>query len=290
MLKALGHSGLDRLLLELDLTDQGVGTGSGLKARATSLAEYAIRNPARLTPERRTIAYEIILRARQIYQEGVQQNLNNGEREAFAAAMRREGQSPTSHSGQDSATVGGRNMGDGWADAEITFSGSDLDELRNAMVPQGAPPPPNPRRVFIVHGHDDGARETVARFLQHLGFEPIILHEQANRGRTIIEKFETHSEVGFAIVILTPDDIGGKQGGDPQPRARQNVILEWGYFIGKLGRSRVCALKKGSIEMPSDILGVVWEPLDDHGGWKIKIAKELSEAGFSISWEKVARG
>ncbi len=100
-----------------------------------------------------------------------------------------------------------------------------------------------PRRVFIVHGHDEGPREAIARFLERNGFEVIILHEQPNKGRTLIEKFEANSDVGFAVVILTADDTGGVHNGEQRPRARQNVLLELGYFIGKLGRKRVCAIE-----------------------------------------------
>lgn len=146
------------------------------------------------------------------------------------------------------------------------------------------------RKVFIVHGHDDAARETIARFLGNIGFEPIILHEQANKGRTLIEKFEANSDVGFAVILLTPDDLGGKANETTtQKRARQNVILEWGYFIGRLGRSNVCALMKGDVEIPSDIVGIVWEPLDDHGAWKKKLASELEHAGLNVDWNKFAR-
>lgn len=100
-------------------------------------------------------------------------------------------------------------------------------------------------RIFIVHGHDAAARESVARFLENLGFEAVILHEQANRGRTVIEKVEANSDVGFAVVLLTPDDLGrGISEADLEPRARQNVLLELGYFIGRLGRENVCALKR----------------------------------------------
>lgn len=143
------------------------------------------------------------------------------------------------------------------------------------------------RKVFIVHGRDTGARESVARFLEHAGFEPVVLHEQANQGRTIIEKFEDHSAANFAVVLLTPDDVGGMVGGTMNPRARQNVVLELGYFIGKLGRGRVCALKSGNIELPSDILGVAWTSFDESGGWKASLAKELQAAGFEIDWNKV---
>ena len=145
------------------------------------------------------------------------------------------------------------------------------------------------RKVFIVHGHDDGARETVARFLERIGLEAIILHEQANQGRTIIEKVVAHSDVGFAVVLLTPDDEGCVKGGTPEPRARQNVLLELGYFIGRLGREKVCALKRGALEIPSDFAGVVWETMDSGGGWKQALARELEAAGHNIDWNKVMR-
>jgi predicted nucleotide-binding protein len=142
------------------------------------------------------------------------------------------------------------------------------------------------RRVFVVHGHDEGARETGARFLERLGFEPIILHEQSSQGRTVIEKVEAHGNVGFAVVLLTPDDEGCSTQGNPQPRARQNVVLELGYFIGRLGRDRVCALKRGEVEIPSDFHGVVYEQFDASGSWKLALGRELRAAGFEIDWNK----
>lgn len=143
------------------------------------------------------------------------------------------------------------------------------------------------RKVFIVHGHDDHAREAVARFLEKIGLQPIILHEQANQGRTIVEKVEAHGDVGFAVVLLTPDDEGCKRGESPSPRARQNVILELGYFIGRLGRKSVCALKRDDLEIPSDFGGVVYETFDASGGWKQALGRELHDAGFEIDWNKV---
>ncbi|MFW0755900.1 TIR domain-containing protein [Pseudomonas sp. H11T01] len=144
------------------------------------------------------------------------------------------------------------------------------------------------RRVFVVHGHDEGARETVARFLMQLGFEPIILHEQANQGRTVMEKVEAHGQVGFAVVLLTPDDEGCAKGGTPEPRARQNVLLELGYFLGRLGRDKVCALKRGTLEIPSDFAGVVWESMEG-SSWKQALGRELEAAGHEIDWNKVMR-
>ncbi len=140
------------------------------------------------------------------------------------------------------------------------------------------------RAAFLVHGHDDGMREFVARYLEQLGIKPIILHEQASRGRTVIEKLERHANVPFAVVLLTPDDLGGAQAEREhlQSRARQNVVLELGFFVGRLGRERVCALYKGPLELPSDYVGVVYVPFDEAGGWRLLLARELKAAGFAI--------
>lgn len=148
----------------------------------------------------------------------------------------------------------------------------------------------NSNKVFIVHGHDGEAREAVARFLERLGLEAVILHERANRGRTIIEKVEANSDVSFAVVLLTPDDEGCSRGGTPEPRTRQNVLLELGYFLGLLGRDRVCALKRGDVVIPSDFAGVVWEEMDAGNGWKQALGRELEAAGHSIDWNVVMRG
>ena len=140
------------------------------------------------------------------------------------------------------------------------------------------------RKVFIVHGRDDAAKLLLADFLRKLGLEPIILHEQPNVGQTIIEKFEDHSEVGYAVVLLTPDDRGGlsEEGDSLSPRARQNVVLELGFFMGKLGRKRVCALVKGDVELPSDYDGILYIELDGSEGWKWNLLKELRGAGFTV--------
>lgn len=153
--------------------------------------------------------------------------------------------------------------------------------------------PPSSRKVFVVHGHDNEVKEATARFLAKLGLSPIILHEQPNSGRTLIEKFETYSDdVAFAVVLLTPDDVGGLRSSAtvPQPRARQNVVLELGYFMGRLGRSRVCALHKQGVELPSDYQGVVYIEMDAAGAWKPKLAQELIEAKISIDLSGIVGG
>jgi hypothetical protein len=141
----------------------------------------------------------------------------------------------------------------------------------------------NTKQVFIVHGHDDIAKLEMASFVKSLGLEPIILHLQASSGRTIIEKIEHYSNVGFGVVLYTPCDVGAKVGALASAyRARQNVVFEHGYLIGKLGRPRVAAVVKGQIETPNDISGVVYLALDDEGKWKESLTTEMRAAGYNV--------
>ena len=145
----------------------------------------------------------------------------------------------------------------------------------------------NMSQVFIVHGHDELVKIETARFIEKLGFEPIILHEQASSGKTVIEKIESYSNVGFGIVLYTPCDLGSKKGEETNlnARARQNVVFEHGYLIGKIGRENVCALVHKSVETPNDISGVVYIPLN--GSWKIELAKELRNSGYPVNMNLV---
>ena len=142
-------------------------------------------------------------------------------------------------------------------------------------------------KVFIVHGHDDLLKNEVARFVEKLDLDAIILHEQASSGNTIIEKIEENSNVGFGIVLYTPCDIGAKKEEKPnlKDRARQNVVFEHGYLIGKIGRRNVCALVKGNIEKPNDISGVVYISTSEE--WKLSLAKELRNSGYKIDMNLV---
>lgn len=147
---------------------------------------------------------------------------------------------------------------------------------------------PKKRRVFIVHGHDDRTKLDVARFIEKLGFEAVILHEQVNQGLTIIEKIEKNTDVGYGIVVYTECDKGGTSETayeNMKFRARQNVVFEHGYLIGKLGRKKVCALVNGDIEKPSDIDGILY--ISYQNNWQIEIAKELKKAGYSIDFNKI---
>lgn len=147
-------------------------------------------------------------------------------------------------------------------------------------------------KVFIVHGHDETAKANLEVFLHDIGLETVVLHRQADEGLTIIEKFEKHSDVGYAFILLTPDEIAylkaeeDKSEEDRQKefRARPNVIFEFGYFVGKLSRSRVCCLYTGDVTLPSDVHGMIYKKftssIEEVG---IGIIKELKVAGYEIS-------
>lgn len=146
---------------------------------------------------------------------------------------------------------------------------------KTATMPRG-------HTVFVVHGHDNARKLEVARFIERVtGQWPTILHEQSNRGRTVIEKLEDYAaEAGFAVVLLTKDDVGGMGPASLRPRARQNVVLELGLFIGLLGRSGVVALCEEEVERPSDIDGVLYVSFAEN--WQVKLAQEMQAAEIDV--------
>jgi len=184
-----------------------------------------------------------------------------------------------------------------WMDDRLHRLDSILQRLsifHSALKPVQATTAPAPPKQqsgdsFMVHGHDEAAKHEVARFIEQLGLRPIILHEKPDRVRTIIEKVEQHSDVGFAVVLLTPDDIGYPKDkpSEAKSRACQNVVLELGYFIGLLGRARVCALLKSDIEIPNDFAGVLYKPMDAKGAWRFELAREIKAAGIDVDLNKL---
>jgi hypothetical protein len=143
--------------------------------------------------------------------------------------------------------------------------------------------------IFVVHRHDNALLHEVVRVLERAtSREVTVLHEQPNRGRTLLEKFEAHAQVAsYAVVVLTADDIGGAVGHEPKPRGRQNVIFELGFFFGKLGRERVCVLLGEGVEQPSDITGLVYVAADASGSWKYKLGRELQAAGIHVALDRI---
>lgn len=165
----------------------------------------------------------------------------------------------------------------------------EIDKKNSTIIKdESLIPKEKSNKIFIVHGHDEALKNEVARFVEKFGLEAVILHEQPNNGKTIIEKLlDNASDSGFAIILYTPCDEGYKKGenNDVKDRARQNVILEHGLFIGILGRNNVVALVKGDIETPSDISGILYIPY--FGNWKFDLAKEMKTSGLEIDMNKI---
>lgn len=141
-------------------------------------------------------------------------------------------------------------------------------------------------KVFIVHGHDGELKEKVARRLEQQGIEAIILSEQVNRGRTIIEKLEAYSDVNVAIILFTQDDLGvaKEEKGNEKYRARQNVVFEAGYFMGYLGRENIIMIADENVEIPGDLSGMVYTTRDS---WEFEMLKELNAAGMKVNMNKL---
>ena len=148
----------------------------------------------------------------------------------------------------------------------------------------------NQRNVFISHGHDEEAITTVAKFVETLGLKATVPDEQPKKGQTIIDKFEEQAdEAGFAIVLLTPDDVGSsKATGKRKPRARQDIIFELGYLLGGLGNQRVCALYKEGVELPSAIRDVAYVPMDSTEDWKLKLSQGMRKAGLPVDMSRIS--
>jgi len=162
-------------------------------------------------------------------------------------------------------------------------------ELRSTTSKAKSPNLSN--KVFVVHGHDHALKTDVERFVHQIGLEPVVLHRQPDKGQTIIEKFEEHSDVGYAFILLTPDEVAYTIDQDAltdesrvkERRARPNVIFEFGYFVGKLGRDRVCCIYKEGVELPSDLTGLIYKKVSDTIETQaFSIIRELKAAGFAI--------
>lgn len=170
----------------------------------------------------------------------------------------------------------------------------EIDVVASPAEPEVVTSYASSDRVFIVHGQNEGKKYELESYLQKLLPEPpVILHQEPNGGQVLIEKLEVSaSSIGFAVVLLTGDDMGRAKPLEPQddnPRARQNVVLELGFFLGVLGRKRVVVLYEAGVELPSDLNGLVYVALDSAGGWKGKLASEMDHSGLDVDWSAIGR-
>ena len=177
-----------------------------------------------------------------------------------------------------------RSAGEGRFDVVDNTAGTSTPPERGDSVPAQREPRRTPNTVFVVHGQNHRVQADVVAFLGAIGLRPIVLHEQPNMGRHLLTKFIEEAElVTFAVVLMTDDDVGGPLGGAQVPRARQNVILELGYFLSHLGQARVCALITPGLETPSDFDGIVYIRVADSEGWKRELMRELVAADMPVT-------
>lgn len=276
LLKNITHAKFDQLLIEigLDHIDAGRNHG-GLLARSVALCKYVVDHMEEITVEGEPLALVLV---RYVAQLNPEDSLLGGEspvRNAFWANLKSDGYT------SENNNILPLNV------TSTTNTVAPYYSNRYQSISAVVTPPRNIRalsmnqkpKIFIVHGRDPLSKTEVARFLAEIGLKAVILHERPNGGRTLIAKFQEESaDIQFAIVLMTPDDVGGLLSEEQRPRARQNVIFELGFFIGKLGASKVCALVKGAIERPSDFDAVVYTTYDEGGAWKLELARELKHA------------
>lgn len=290
LLQHTGHAELDDLLAEIGIAEISAGRDvGGRQARAAALGGWVMRHPDASTAEGEQLGDFLVKHATRTFEhwnspDGPPQIANNHWR-AFEAALQE--------------------------DEHVMIGGSVMNtSVTRALRSLGSPPPKATgrqepllelttkarssvanRKVFVVHGRDSAMKETVARFLERVGLQPVILHEQPNKGRTLFTKFqEVAGEASFAVALLHPDDLGNLAADVDKglnPRARQNVILEMGFFVGKLGADRVVALVNGRVEKPSDFEGVVYVAYGDGLAWRLDLARELQAADVPFDSSKV---
>lgn len=282
-LSRLGHAGLDRFLLEIgiDAIDAGRGHG-GLAARCNALAKYALANTTEPTAEGALLADAIVEKAAELEHQETAYGWDESDSppSPLAQNLRKEG----------FKIDGGRIIPITHSELIATAKNSSpQNETANSKTVTPHMNGSKKSKVFLVHGRDDGAKDQIARYLEKMDIEVVILHERPNKGRTLITKFsEESSDVEFAVVLMTADDKGGLANAPcDEFRARQNVVLELGFFLGKLGSQKVCALVSSGVETPSDFDGVVYISYGPTTAWRTELAKELREAKVKFDHSKV---
>jgi hypothetical protein len=294
MLQTLSHTALDSFLLELDVPELQAPQSEGSRQdRANAIARFVADFPDALTLSGLRLDTAIVLRAIKAdpsYPDGDLIDIDKDLRERFwngarASGMLAAAPDPVPLAPLHHATVIAEEISSLLAQSSRPVPAAPSpSRLSTAALEAGAHAlPSEPAKVFIVHGRDVNLKLEVDNFLRRIGLEPVILHEQPNGGRHLLTKFiEVAKTCDFAIALLAEEDEGEYRGVTPlQGRARQNVVLELGYFLALLGPERTMGLKKGTIEEPSDYQGVVYT--SHAGDWRSEIARELHAAGISFN-------
>lgn len=282
LLKSLSHSELDEFILEVGVEGLNAPKSiGGRQARATEIGRFTVDNPDAQTPEGEYLSSAVVKRAALLdnkYPNGYLHDVSDNQRNKFWQSLEADGY--LFDKGEITPISGKRDAPDLPSEVKNVSRVKESSEKMMTKI--------DPRKVFIVHGRKQGPKDAVARFLAHIGLTPLILHEEPSRGQTLFQKFQdVAASSNFAVVIMTPDDIGGLEGEEPRGRARQNVIFELGFFIAKLGPQNVCVLVDGDVEKPSDYGSVVYVPYGDNTNWKADLARELRAAGMVFNAERV---
>jgi predicted nucleotide-binding protein len=176
----------------------------------------------------------------------------------------------------------------GKAEARAELEAALPAALGDEAAPRVEQPINGKTKIFVVHGHDTAALEQLELVLRRLGLDPFILQNNDGESKTLIEALEQqiYKEAAFGIVLMTPDDYGypkTQTDADRKPRARQNVILELGMVLASLGRERMVLLKKGALEIPTDVNGVIYLEFNEHvKEVAVKLATRMKKAGIEI--------
>jgi predicted nucleotide-binding protein len=288
------HDGLDVLLMVCDI-DEPLNIGGRSKQRRLLDVVKSLRDDLSSQDERAlSLVREVVARLPKDLDEREQRFVHSVHADGWdtaGGAVRARGVSEPSLAPQGEPVVPmAEAAGPGLI--AVTVEATPATAAASASAPRIVVSPEvdqaTSQRVFIVHGRDQHFREVVARFVERQQYQPVILAEQVNQGRTLFEKLlDEAADAAFAVAILSPEDLGGlRTENEYRARARQNVIFELGYFVALLGRKRVVALVQPDVEIPSDIAGLLYiEVRDDSDAWKMQLAKEMKAAGLVINFE-----
>lgn len=276
ILGALGHTELDDLLLEAGIDQLLAGRAVGSRRdRANAIVKFAIENPEVVTAENDLLG-PFLLRRAGLRVEDTYAPVAPRNTAVAAAHPPASATAATKVRAAPPATAPAASPAEAPAASPLPAPRTGVAEANSAR---------SPNRVFIVHGRDEAALGSVVDFLQSVGLIGIVLHEQPNMGRHLLTKFIDEAElVTFAVVLMTGDDVGGRVGeAELRSRARQNVILELGYFMAHLGQPRVCALVSPGLETPSDFDGIVYLSMSPDGRWRDELLRELRAAEMPVA-------
>ncbi|MCZ4345497.1 nucleotide-binding protein [Devosia neptuniae] len=292
MLATLSHSDLDSVLIEWDIPElEAPKTLGSRQDRANSITQFAAVHADVLVLDGNRLDEAIVERARQELRDHTIPDVPDAVRERFGRAVGAIKAPASRETNARSLFAKPQDLG-GQASSQIFAVPSEPIQMTSPPEPPSAISTaalnaaanalPQKPRVFIVHGRDDPLKIEVENYLRKIGVEPVILHEQDNRGRHLLTKFmEVAASCSAAVVLVAAEDLGRHTSEtDLQDRARQNVVLELGYFLGALGPKKTFMIVKGRPEMPSDMQGIVHIP--HAGDWKKDLARELSGADIMI--------